>query len=227
MNDYSCYLISNKPELFNQVTKNIINSKIEFFDGTGYTSFSQLVNACIKSSKTEINILMSDKVRPNDDNLQKTIKLINDGYAFVGLYRFGFFGFKKELFRKIGPLDERFIGGGYEDDDYYIRLKEANLSMYISHEMEYIKSKSAWSDDSNYIEGKTSWSNLKSKTFFQDKWGDLKRHGILRRKMATRKMSEISSKYNYGNDNPTDFLSWDATKIHVRKLKFLKSLIVK
>jgi len=70
-------------------------------------------------------------MRPIDENIQKTVKLIEEGYAFVGMYRFGFFGFKKELFRKIGPMDERYVGGCWEDDDFYIRLREANLSFSL------------------------------------------------------------------------------------------------
>jgi hypothetical protein len=46
-------------------------TKIEYFDGTGYTSFSKLVNACVEQSPTETVIIMSDKVLPTDADVKK------------------------------------------------------------------------------------------------------------------------------------------------------------
>jgi len=54
------------------------------------------VNHAIVSADNEIVIICNYKVRPTP----------NEGYGFVALFRFTFFGFKKELFRRIG-----FIGG--------------------------------------------------------------------------------------------------------------------
>lgn len=206
MKDYSCFLISNKPHLYDTVTKNLVKEKVDFFDGTNAYSFSSLVNGCVEKCNTEVIILMSDKMRPCDNDIYKTITLINEGYAFVGLYRFGFFGFKKELFRKIGPLDERYTGGGYEDDDFYIRLKEANLAMYLSHEVDYVK-------------GNSSWTSDVCRQHFISKWGDVKGTGT-----ALRKLQEIKSNYNYGKNIDTNFLPWSYTQILAKKVKRYKDL---
>ena len=201
MKDHNCYIISNKKHLHSVIQEQVRTEHINFFDGSDAGSFSRLVNMCVEFCPTEIVIMMSDKMRPTDDNIKKILSLIHEGYAFVGLYRFGFFGFKKELFRKIGMMDERFVGGGYEDDDIYIRIKEAGLSMYLSHEVDYIK-------------GSSSWSSEACKTHFITKWGDVKGTGI-----ATRMLDEVALNYELGQHTPTNFLSWDHTQIHAKKVK--------
>jgi GT2 family glycosyltransferase len=204
--NYSCFLISNKPNLHKDVISGLISERVTFFDGTGVESFSQLVNRCVESCTTEIVILMSDKMRPIDENIQKTVKLIEEGYAFVGMYRFGFFGFKKELFRKIGPMDERYVGGCWEDDDFYIRLREANLSMYLSQEVGYIKSSS-------------SWNHTLSKKHFYNKWflneTDSKTY---------RRLDEVKLNYNFGPNISTHFLPWSYTKLLCKKIKKYEGL---
>lgn len=210
MKNYTCYLVSNKKHLYSKIKETILTEEIEFFDGTNAGSFARLVNQCVEFCPTEIVIMMSDKMRPCDDDIRKVLSLINDGYAFVGLYRFGFFGFKKELFRNIGMMDERFIGGGYEDDDVYVRLKEANLAMYLSHEV-------------NYVAGNSSWSSEICKSHFLTKWGNVKASGT-----AKRNIAESNLNYNLGPKILTNFLSWDHTQIHAKKVKkYLDLKIIK
>jgi GT2 family glycosyltransferase len=154
---------------------------------------------------------MSDKVRPNIDHLHKLLKLLNDGYAFVGLYRFAFFGFKKELFRQIGPMDEGYIGGEYEDDDFYLRLKEANLAMYLSHEVPYIHAPSGW-------------NNSVSRKYFLQKWGN---QILPYYKKAIRQFPENLHQYNFGISTGDKFLSWQYTQIIPTKVhKYLHIKIV-
>jgi len=87
---YSCFLISNKPNLVKEVTKNLKKETVTYFDGTNVSSFSKLVNSCVLQAPSETVIIMSDKMRPTDENIQRTLDLLDEGYAFVGLYRFGF-----------------------------------------------------------------------------------------------------------------------------------------
>ena len=194
--DYSIFLISNKKEYY---------EKLEYFDGTNASSFSGLVNACVESCTTEIIIIMSDKVLPQQEHIQKILDLIHQGHGFVGLYRFGCFGFKKDLFRQIGMMDERFIGGGYEDDDFYIRLIESNISAYLSHEVPYTKRPSAWGDV----------HKNPSADFFTKKWG------VIEDKLNTvyRRFPEETYNYNLGDSTNAMFLTWDKTVMSVKKLK--------
>lgn len=88
-----------------------------------FPSFSKLVNAAIVGSKYELVIFCSHRVRPIPADVYRMLNLLSYGYGLVGLYRFGFFGLKKELMRRVGFFDERFLSGEYEDNDFVIRLK--------------------------------------------------------------------------------------------------------
>ena len=197
--EYSCYVISNKPDLFQPIQNSISPQFVEFYDGTGMASFSKLVNSCAAKCPTEIVLMMSDKVMPTSEDVKKAIVLLEKGYGFVALYRFAFFAFRKELFRKIGPMDERFVGGGYEDDDFYIRMKEANIAMYVTEEVAYTKSGSSW----DYSE---------SVKHFINKWipnfnPDVKLH----HNEIERRIPEMLHPYEFGPSVPTTFLDWSHT----------------
>lgn len=143
--NYNIYVISNKPHRFPVIAESISPVRIHFFNGSGFESFSKLVNSCVAACPTETVIMVGDKVTPKAHHVDKTLELLDKGYGFVGLYRFGFFGFRKELFRKIGFMDERYVGGGFEDYDFYVRLIESDIASYISEEVDYMVSQSTWS----------------------------------------------------------------------------------
>jgi hypothetical protein len=207
--NYSCYVISNKPHLFPQIQDCASPEKINYFDGTGYESFSKLVNVCVAEANTEIVIIMSDKVLPTQSDIIKVVSLVEQGYGLVGLYRFGFFGFKKQLMRQIGMMDERYVGGGYEDDDFYIRLHEANIAMYITEEVAYSKSRSSWNYD-------------RSRIHFLQKWIDTDNPQYNPAAKASsefvkRKLSEESYHYDLGPAINTKFLTSNETIAQPRK----------
>jgi len=211
MNSYSCYVISNKPDRFTAIERSAFPEKINYFDGTDYPSFSKLVNSCTAAANTEIVILMSDKVLPTANDVQKIVSLINQGYGFVGLYRFAFFGFKKQLMRQIGLMDERFVGGGYEDDDFYIRLKEANIAMYVTEEVSYTQTVSSW----NYS---------RSRIHFLKKWIDTEHPNYDANlkpsdRFVKRKMPEEIYNYDLGPVINTTFLTKDFTVAQPRKAR--------
>jgi len=181
--DYSIKLISNKQEMYDDIKKSIHPEEISYFDGTGYDSFSKLVNSCVSSSSTETIIIASDRVRPTEHDVQKTLQLLDQGYSFVALYRFAFFGMKKELMRRIGMMDERYVGGGWEDDDFYVRLREANLSMYVTEEVKYFS-------------GKTSWKHTIGRGVFSRKWNGCN----------MRMFEEEEYSYDLGPSIPVNFL---------------------
>lgn len=185
---YSLYVISNKPHLFKPIVKSITPERISYFDGSGFNSFSQVVNNCVARCYTETVIIMSDKVLPTQEHVHKTIELLESGYAFVGLYRFAFFGFKKELMRRIGMMDENHIGGGYEDDDFYIRLIEHNLAMYVTHDVPYTPKPSSWNPEA-------------ARQYHFTKWQYNPNTNILQRHLPDPVLN-----YDLGPSVPTNFL---------------------
>lgn len=101
-----------------------------------YYSFSQIINEAVIETSSEFMVF----VNPSAIISTKDIKLmINDlcrGFAFSSVISFGLWATTKELFRKIGMMDERFIGGGYEDNDFLIRLKQADLAIFWRYRTE-------------------------------------------------------------------------------------------
>lgn len=102
-----------------------------------YPSYSQLINHAIATSPTEWVILINDRTYPTVEEVKKMIELLENGFGCVLLYSVGFMGFSKELIRKIGWWDERFILGGWEDRDWVFRLKLNNIALYESIESNY------------------------------------------------------------------------------------------
>jgi hypothetical protein len=131
--------------------------------------------------------------------------LLDQGHAVVGLYRFGVFGFRKQLFRVIGGLDERYTGGGYEDDDFYLRLREANLAFYLTHEVPYIPGPSTWSDT----------GRERCRQHFCSKWGDQ----VVAQNLAQRRMPELPDKYQWGHVVPCSWMTTDRSVITPRGVK--------
>lgn len=199
--NHSSFVISNRPHLFEPIRESISPEPVRYFDGTGYPSFSKLVNSCVAAADTETVIVMSDKVMPSSKDVTRLLTLLDRGYAMVALYRLAFFGFKKQLLRQIGMFDERFVGGGFEDDDFYIRLKEADLGVYVSHEIAYAKSTSGW----NYS---------LAQGHFVNKWGDVAQTGKIQ-----RILQEQSYQYNLGPPVTETFLPWDQSVILTNKVK--------
>lgn len=113
-------------------------------DGTGFPSCSYLWNRCIDLCPSDPVIICNEKARPAKRHFDKMIRLLGEGYALVGLYRFGFFGFYKDVLERIGRFDERYRGGWFEDNDAILRLKEADLAYYESEEVPYLYSDSTW-----------------------------------------------------------------------------------
>jgi GT2 family glycosyltransferase len=161
-------------------------------NGENYPSFSKLINECVAESSTEIIIICNDKARPMKQDIQKTLSLIDEGYGFVGLYSFGFFGFKKELMRRMGPLDERFIGGNYEDCDYLRRLNEADIACYITYEIPY-------------LEGSSSWHREDAYKHYLNKWQDATPENLV----CNRLLPEEHYDYDFGPSTGCSFLPWN------------------
>ena len=72
------------------------------------------------------------KVTPSDIN--RMIDDLCNGFALTCICGFGLWATTKELFRRIGMMDERFIGGEFEDNDLTIRIKKFNAAVSWRYE---------------------------------------------------------------------------------------------
>ena len=200
MSDYTCYCMSNRPELFKELEKSMHPEKVRYFDGNDYPSYAALLNKCVSECPTERIIILSDKARPTALDIQKMLLLLDSGYAFVGLSLIRMMGFDKELMRQIGMFDERFIGGGYDDFDFVLRVREANYAMYFTDEVEVIELPTTW----NYARGgehfKAKWNLVQDTNPYL---GDpLQGYRLV-------KTLEEETYYNLGPSVPKKFLPFD------------------
>ena len=157
MENVSIVIITYDTSLAKPVQEGLYPLPSKIFHAPGYPSFSKVCNDAIVSAENEIVIICSHKVRPRPIDIMRTIDLINEGYGLVALFSFACFGFRKELIRRVGFFDERFIGGGYEDCDTVRRVTEAGISIYEERSIEYITTPS-------------SWDQSKTRTHFLAKW---------------------------------------------------------
>jgi hypothetical protein len=216
---YNIWIPSSRPTLAKETKKCFLPYNTVIFDGSGYESFSKLVNHCIVKSTEEIVIIISDKARGTFSDIDKMLKLIHKGYGWVGLYRFGFFGFKKDLIRKIGFMDERFVGSGWEDSDYIRRMKESNIGFYYMEEIPFLKMRTSW----KYCKPNSDELDLNSpaRKHYMNKWEDRVNPFSI-----TRRLEEEIYSYDIGESKNSNFLDFTHTKILERDGKFIYDAVM-
>lgn len=196
--NYRIYLIDTDRTYFDEIQESLMPDTLNFFDGNGYSSFSKLVNACVASCPTETVLITNYKARPTPEHVHKTLRLLNSGYAFVGLGKFKFFGLKKELFRRIGMLDERYVGGGHEDYDFIVRLIENNLALYMTEEVPINHAPSRWANSDGKYPGYEHWCA---------KWEHVWYPGEGLPKFLIRTMEEEKYHYDLGPSVPVQYMT--------------------
>ena len=112
-----------------------------------YVSFSQMVNDAIDDTDSEFMIFCNPKTKFTLTDVEFILNKLSNGYCFASVVSFAFFGFSKELIRKIGMLDERFLNGEWEDDDFAIRLKHFGKAVWWEYDT--TKYESNWSTSGN------------------------------------------------------------------------------
>jgi hypothetical protein len=182
-----------------------------------YVSFSQMVNDAIDDTNCEFMIFCNPKTKFTSTDIEFIIDKLSKGYCFASVVSFGFFGFSKELIRQIGMLDERFINGEWEDDDFAIRLKHFGKASWWGYD--YDKYESNWSKSGNMKHITSSIFELKYRiidstilidnNFFTHKKIS-KRHRKSNKEIYN---SWLSSDYNNGDGKMFDYLTKYNTKI--------------
>jgi GT2 family glycosyltransferase len=188
MENYSIIVITHDRDLALPVQQSLLPLYSDIFYAPNYPSFSKVVNEAIVSAKEEIVIICSYKTRPKKGDVEEIIRLLNEGYGFVALYRYAFFGFRKELIRRIGFFDERYVGGAYEDCDFSRRLSEANIGFIEAETIEYITKPSTW--DSSF-----------TKNHFENKWTEYINNTNYKDSKIKRNLQEEKYNYNIGQSD--------------------------
>lgn len=161
-------LLSNDDEIIQSQLKAINNVDFEmelYFpkkeNRINFYSFSSLINDSIENTKSEFMIFINPKTIIKSGDISFIIDQLCSGKCFVSLVNFGFFGTTKEFFRNFGLMDERYVGGEFEDEDFLLRLKLFGKAVYLKRDLleRYSLSKSKY--DPN--RGSTT-------TIFMDKW---------------------------------------------------------
>ncbi len=157
MDNCSIIIITHDPTIVSDIIDDLSPLPVSIFNGAGFPSFSKVVNSAIASAENDNVILINYKARPAKEHIYKILDLLDKGYGYVGLYRFGFFGINKNLIKKIGFFDERYVGGEYEDCDFVRRLLQHDIAYYESEDIVYLHKPSLW-------------NNSKAVNFFNKKW---------------------------------------------------------
>jgi hypothetical protein len=146
-------------------------------------TFSQMINETIDDTESEFMIFINPKTIISTSDIDFIIDKLCSGYCFTSLFGFAFFGMTKELVRNIGMLDESFLAGEYEDNDYLIRMKLFDKMIY-------------WGQDwtkYNYFKSKCDPNRGSSLTMFWRKWRWKENKLISRNESNTKKISRRHS----------------------------------
>jgi len=198
MSNYTVMIPSHRLALVDKVRNAMYPIVPVHVDGTEAKCFSWLVNKCIQECPTEIVIICADKAYPSAAQVELMVKRIEAGYGLVAMYRFAFFGFKKELIRKIGWFDERFVKGCWEDNDISLRLREADIAYYESQEVPYQSMPCSWN----------TWSE--AERHYHAKWHCVQYTGY---REFQRQLDEEKYPYFIGAPVSTFFMPWKSSSI--------------
>jgi hypothetical protein len=180
-------------------------------------SFSEMVNSCIKECKTEIFIFLSHRVSPREEDIRRIVDLISKGYGYVGLYRFGCFGLHMDVIKKIGYFDENYIRGGYEDDDFRIRLMNGNIGYYEDHSVEYRP-------------GLSTFESITAFEYFNKKYSIDEENKIITINIKDKIENNPNEKYKdfLDNSNNVDIINFwtffSKKKLYLYKIKYSENL---
>ena len=86
-------------------------------------------NQCIRFANNKNVLICNDDLKFEQGWFNKIVKLRNENdYEWIG--HPSCYMFNKNLLKSVGYYDERFTEGGWEDDDYRIRMQQANVKFF-------------------------------------------------------------------------------------------------
>lgn len=152
-------------------------------------TFSQMINETIDDTESEFMIFINPKTIICTEDINFIINKLCNGYCFASLFGFAFFGITKELVRKIGMIDESFLGGENEDNDYLIRMRQFGKMVYWGQD---------W-DKYDYYKSKCNPNRGSSATMFWRKWRF--KNDVLISSNASNKVKNISRRHSKSRED--------------------------
>lgn len=194
-----------------ELEKHLKDVRINILVSQSFPSFSKMMNTLIYTCSINVNhdpnhiiLFCSHRVRPTKDDISRLHEKINEGYGLVMFSKLAFFGFKIELLKRVGTFDERYEPGGYEDDDYYTRLKEQNIAIYQDNSVKYVPGLSLWQCDL-FKYPDFPYKNPITLDFHRKKWKCDTEKGVI-----YRKLNEHPTIFDFGEKNERiSFKKWE------------------
>lgn len=192
-----CFMSSEK-QIAEKQSSGVDKSKLsfeveEYFrherSGQICQTFSQMINETIDDTESEFMIFINPKTIVCAEDLEFLIGKLCEGNCFAALFGFAFFAITKELVRNIGMMDESFLGGENEDNDYLIRMRQFGKMVY-------------WGEDWSkygYYKSKCSPHRGCSSTIFWKKWRW--KNGKLISTKAPKNTKEISRRHSNSRED--------------------------
>jgi hypothetical protein len=174
-----------------------------------YHSYSQIINEAVCDTTNEFMFFINPKV--SNITVHDIYSMLHDllnGFCWSSRIAFGLFGTTKELFRRVGLMDERFIGSEYEDDDFSLRLKIFNKAIIWKYD---------YSRYPDHPKG-SPLPNMRgaSASIFQQKWNRLETNEdvyLLDKKYANEKNLPTRIKLEYRDDIYKSWLDYSKSEI--------------
>jgi hypothetical protein len=131
-------------------------------------SLTQLWNQCILLAPTDWVLICGDDAVFLPGWLEFLQSKIEEGALQIGLAHFGGFAVHKSIILDVGWHDERFRGGGFEDVDWQLRIKEAGIKDRFNQEANFVYLRH---DKNKYKhDGIGHWNGENCEPWFKKKW---------------------------------------------------------
>lgn len=159
---------------------------VEYNINTEKSGLAGLWNQCILRAPTDWVLVC------NDDGIFQPgwlewleAQIAKQQYYQINLMHYGSFCIHKKMTLLNGWFDERFRGGGWEDNDWQLRLRESNL-----HRMVY-----EWTTDWTYMKHEkvndgNNWTDQNNGEWICLKWG--RTNGVYWKEPSFRRMPEVN-----------------------------------
>ncbi len=141
------------------------------------SGLAELWNWCVMLAPTDWVLICNDDITFNDGWIEYLEQQIaTDKYDMIHLFHYGGMCIHKRLILKLGWFDERFRGGGFEDNDYQLRIYEAGLKHRVdmSHGFTHMDGKVEVGHFMNHTKHiysqKNNWSGCNNYQWIQEKW---------------------------------------------------------